>query len=135
MEQAGANTNPMRAWLNHLKEHGHGVDFQGLPQSREELELTLRGFGAPPAAARFTSWTITSVRTLGVAEVAAIFTFGREDVIPMMFKEIVKNLGGLCEGTRLFEYYLDRHIELDSKDHAPLAIMLASPKATVLTSR
>ena len=52
---------------------------------------------------------------------ASIFFFGREDVIPGMFAQLL----GLWErgGAEVphFAYYLRRHIELDGEQHGPLA--------------
>jgi pyrroloquinoline quinone (PQQ) biosynthesis protein C len=54
--------------------------------------------------------------------VAAAFTFGREDVIPDMFRSLIADLGRRFPGQLdTFTYYLNRHIELDEDHHAPLA--------------
>ena len=62
------------------------------------------------------------------AEVAAVFTFGRDDDIPLMFNEILPPSGACAEGgageLTIFRYCLERHIDLDGKDHGPLAIAL-----------
>jgi len=58
-------------------------------------------------------------------ELAAVFLFGREDLIPDMFKEIVANLNRELKGElSCFEYYLNRHIELDEEAHGPMAELL-----------
>jgi polyhydroxyalkanoate synthesis regulator protein len=55
-------------------------------------------------------------------EIAAVFTFGREDLIPDMFVEIVGNLKAqFPEQLGLFAYYLERHIEVDGDLHGHLA--------------
>ena len=56
------------------------------------------------------------------AEVAAVFAFGREDIIPKMFTKFVNDNNLSQFG--IFDFYLRRHIELDEKDHGPLAIRL-----------
>ncbi len=54
---------------------------------------------------------------------AAVFTFGREDLIPSMF---LKLLDELCseypEKVSTFKYYIERHIEVDGDNHSKLAI-------------
>ena len=67
-----------------------------------------------------------------VVQVAAVFAFGREDIIPDMFRELLPRPGDPCsvevteveKKISVFRYYLERHIELDGKDHGPLAIRL-----------
>jgi Protein of unknown function (DUF3050) len=58
----------------------------------------------------------------------AAFAFGREDLIPDMFDQVVtvgadeKSLGTFCD-------YLVRHIQVDDQEHTPMAIqMLAEPR-------
>ena len=61
-----------------------------------------------------------------------MFAFGREDIIPDMFRELQPRPGDPCsvevteveKKISVFRYYLERHIELDGKDHGPLAIRL-----------
>jgi hypothetical protein len=88
-----------------------------------ELELE----GVPEAAARFMRNTFAVIRHGSTAAQAAAFTFGREDVIPDMFRELVRELnresaGGLSK----FVWYLERHIEVDGEDHGPLSLRMVS---------
>jgi pyrroloquinoline quinone (PQQ) biosynthesis protein C len=54
---------------------------------------------------------------------AAIFTFGREDLIPNMFYSLVSELNERFPNTiTKLKYYLDRHIEVDGDHHSHLAI-------------
>lgn len=53
---------------------------------------------------------------------AAVFTFGREDLIPGMFTSMVQKLAfDMPEKIGIFNYYLDRHIEVDGGHHSNLA--------------
>jgi len=53
---------------------------------------------------------------------AAVFTFGREDVIPEMFIRILDEIGSDFPGSiDTFRYYIERHIEVDGGHHKGLA--------------
>ena len=55
---------------------------------------------------------------------AAAFAFGREDLIPDMFEQVVKvnaNQGGQLD---TFVDYLARHIEVDGEEHTPMAMQM-----------
>ena len=57
--------------------------------------------------------------------IAAMFTFGREEVIPDMFRLIIKTIDKDLNGNlKNFIYYLDRHIGLDEDEHTPLALKM-----------
>jgi hypothetical protein len=58
---------------------------------------------------------------------SAIFTFGREDLIPDMFYSIIQDLHGQApDKIALFKYYLERHIEVDGGHHSQLALQMTS---------
>jgi len=76
----------------------------------------------PPGVTDFVSDTLRIARCGEVHRIAAAFTYGREDVIPGMFQEIVASLArGQKEHWDLFLLYLNRHIEHDGERHGPLS--------------
>src|SRR6056300_1574652 len=109
MEEAGANTAPILAFIEALRS---GV------KPIEALEKS----NAPEGAKAFVRQTLKVVENGQAHEIAAVFTFGREDLIPDMFMEIVGNLKKqFPEELGLFAYYLERHIEVDGDLHGHLA--------------
>ena len=59
-------------------------------------------------------------------EVASAFCWGREDLIGDMFGEILPQLQFKELDGSQFKYYVERHIQLDSHEHAPLARRLVA---------
>ena len=120
MEQVGADTTPIRSYLEALENLDDKMSFD------DWLEKTLRDCKAPAMAAEHVKRTMNLARNGNIWEVAAVFTFGREDIIPKIFIKILNNGNLDCEEYSVFQYYLQRHIDLDGKDHAPLAIALVN---------
>ncbi|EHQ29851.1 DUF3050 domain-containing protein [Mucilaginibacter paludis] len=58
---------------------------------------------------------------------AAVFTFGREDLIPSMFISMVKEISKQFPGkVDTLLYYLERHIEVDGDHHSQLAYQMTT---------
>jgi hypothetical protein len=76
----------------------------------------------PAAVVKFveTTWSFVEAEETHIP--AAAFTFGREDLIPEMFCELVESFDsvGSIKTTLLIEY-LKRHIHVDAETHSPLA--------------
>ena len=54
----------------------------------------------------------------------AAFAFGREHIIPDMFRAILERIGLQEDDCPVFHYYIDRHIEVDDGKHGPLSVKL-----------
>lgn len=86
-----------------------------------ERTSTLNFEGLPTEVREFVSYNLELALSGGAHEVCAAFFFGRENIIPDLFRpalEVVSQSIGQCES---FKFYLDRHIELDGDEHGPLA--------------
>ncbi|SDD68808.1 Protein of unknown function [Mucilaginibacter pineti] len=76
----------------------------------------------PLAARNFVQHTFEVINNNKNHVQAAVFTFGREDLIPDMFVSIVKELSRQLPGkVDILLYYLERHIEVDGDHHSHLA--------------
>lgn len=112
MQQLGANTTAIEQLIVHLQ--------QGIPvqQALQQLQL-------PKAVSDFCSFTFSLVEQAPVHVQAAVFTFGREDLIPDMFHELVIRLSQRYpQQVATFKYYLERHIEVDGDHHSQLAMQM-----------
>lgn len=113
MEEAGADTQPIRTFVRAL------ADGQTLEEAFETADV-------PAAARAFVSYTFHIIRHHGVHVQSAVFTFGREDLIPGMFLALVKDLRSRFPQLNTFCYYLERHIEVDGDHHSHLALRMTS---------
>ncbi len=78
----------------------------------------------PESVQQFLQFTFEVIMGGNLHEIAAAFTFGREDLIPSMFTAIIGEIETHFPEKDLadFKYYFDRHIELDEDEHGPMAL-------------
>jgi hypothetical protein len=96
--------------------------FRSLALAGVPVEVALAGIGAPSHVQAFVAHTMALANSGTTEEVLAGFFYGREDIIPEMFRRLLKTLHGARHGNdplRHFIYYIDRHIELDGDSHGP----------------
>jgi len=87
------------------------------------VEVALGRIGAPPHVQTFVAHTMALANSGSTEEVLAAFFYGREDIIPEMFRRLLDTLYGAKHNSdrlRHFIYYVDRHIELDGDSHGPM---------------
>lgn len=113
MNQVGSQTISIRTFIEKL-ESGFTVT-----KALEDLDIDQR-------VKDFVNFTFKIIDTQKMHLVASAFTFGREDVIPDMFIEILKKADKDNQNYFKLRYYLDRHIELDGDEHGPLALQMIS---------
>jgi len=97
--------------------------FCSLAQVGVPVEAALMRIGVPPHVQVFVARTMALVNSGITEEVLAAFFYGREDIIPEMFRRLLQTLYGAKHNDdrlRHFVYYIDRHIELDGDSHGPM---------------
>ena len=108
MDEIGAPT----VWID---------DFLRRLQRGEPVSTALGNCGAPEAVVQFVETTFSIITEGSVHEIAAVFTLSREDLVPDMFVRVTTECAMFRGDYPHFFYYLDRHIEIDSGSHGPLA--------------
>ncbi len=81
----------------------------------------------PRAAREFVSATLKKCDDPGTHKLAAYFVFGRENIIPAMFRRIIENLEAQYGASfPTLRYYLDRHVGIDETEHGPASRRMLS---------
>lgn len=115
MEDCGANTAPILAFLENVNE-------------TKNIFVSIKKSDLHPNVKAFLDFTFRIIDEGKPHKIAAAFTFGREDLIPSMFTEILRNFQTNFPETNLDKlvYYFERHIELDNDEHGPMAMKMIS---------
>ena len=113
MEDCGANTAPILAFLENVNE-------------TKNIFVSIKKSDLHPNVKEFLNFTFRIIDEGKPHKIAAAFTFGREDLIPSMFTEILRNFQTNFPETNLDKlvYYFERHIELDADEHGPMAMKM-----------
>ncbi|HMI07443.1 MAG TPA: DUF3050 domain-containing protein [Flavobacterium sp.] len=94
--------------------------------SLQNIFVAIKRSELHPEVKAFLDFTFRVIEIGKPHEIAAAFTFGREDLIPAMFTEILRNFQQNFPETNLDKliYYFERHIELDADEHGPMAMQM-----------
>jgi Protein of unknown function (DUF3050) len=114
MKQCGADTSQIESFILALK---NNIDF---PFAFEIAKT-------PKPVKDFVDFTFSIIYSNKDYLQSAIFTFGREDLIPGMFISIINDIyQNFPDNISIFKYYLERHIEVDGDHHSHLALQMTS---------
>lgn len=108
MMEVGAETGPIDQFLAQLRQGQAWSD--ALPNAN-----------VLPSTRSFVNYSLSLATRGEPHEVAAAFFYGREDIIPEMFRRMVETLKDEGHEVDRLRHYLVRHIELDGDHHGPLA--------------
>lgn len=111
MEQIEAETSIIKGFVSSI-------------ENRVPVKTALASLNIDPRVRAFVEYTFDIIYTGQPHLIAASFTFGREDVIPDMFMEILRGAEGGKERYNKLVYYLERHVELDGDEHGPLSLQM-----------
>jgi hypothetical protein len=113
MTQCGASTVQIGAFLQNVEE-------------TKNIFVSINNSDLHENVKAFLDFTFRVIEQGKPHEIAAAFTFGREDLIPNMFTEILRNFQENFPETNLSKliYYFERHIELDADEHGPMAMQM-----------
>jgi hypothetical protein len=114
MQQCGADTSKIQTFTEILK-------------NTSDFNAAFTASQTPKEAKDFVDFTFKIIGSNKDYLQAAIFTFGREDLIPGMFVSMVNDIHkNFPDSISIFKYYLERHIEVDGDHHSQLALQMTS---------
>jgi hypothetical protein len=114
MHQIGASTQTINNFIVELK-------------NKKTIEAAAVNTGVPHEAQQFMNFTFNIINSNKNYLQSAVFTFGREDLIPGMFMSLIKDLNQrFPQNISGLNYYLERHIEVDGDHHSNLAMEMTS---------
>jgi len=111
MKEIGADTRPIE-------------NFIGLIRKNTPVEEAMKKLSVDTHIQSFVNNTINTVVNGNLYQVLGSFVFGREHVIPNMFKGLLDTWHIDESDAPMFVYYLKRHIELDCDEHGPAALKI-----------
>lgn len=113
MKNCGSQTSELNTFLQNVND-------------TKNVFIAISQSNLHPNIKDFLNFTFHIIEEGKTHKIAACFTFGREDLIPNMFTEILKNFQQNFPQTDLSKliYYFERHIELDADEHGPMAMQM-----------
>ena len=110
MKQMGASTHLIDALILEI-------------DKGQKIELAIESSSLPKNVKSFLHYTFEIAQHAPLHVNAAVFTFGREDLIPDMFTQILHEIyAEHPDQVSTFKYYIERHIEVDGGHHSQLAL-------------
>jgi hypothetical protein len=111
MEEVGADASVPIRFARFAGLHGFNEALNAFPH-------------VPAPAKLFMRKTFAFIDSAKPHVVAAAFAFGREQIIPSMFRNLLASMSIDKTLAPTFHYYLERHIHLDEDQHGPLALQM-----------
>ncbi|HXB41072.1 MAG TPA: DUF3050 domain-containing protein [Bacteroidia bacterium] len=129
IDEQGSRTSHFELYLTAMRQTGCNMsainNFIKNITKQIPLKESIQLANIPPSSIDFITNTFNVINTSKVHTQAAVFTFGREDLIPGMFLHFVKELNNQTPNSvNILKYYLERHIEVDGEHHSHLAYQM-----------
>lgn len=114
MRQMGTSTNLIDALMSEIAKG-------------KLINDAIKEANLPEKVKAFLQYTFEIAQNAPLHVKAAVFTFGREDLIPDMFTEILHKIyAEHPDKVSTFKYYIERHIEVDGGHHSQLALEMVT---------
>lgn len=108
MREVDADTSSFNTFLEELS-------------TKKNVQRALAAGEVPEHVRDFVTETLRCAIEGSIVEACASFFYGREDLIPPMFRRLLRLWPRGAKDVPLFSYYLQRHIDVDGDSHGPAA--------------
>jgi len=112
IKEIGGNNHQSQIFMQNIMDYG--------------LSRALEISNIPEPCIKFINKTMSFIKEDKPHILASAFAFGREQIIPLMFKSLLDKNQIKKEQAPMFHFYLDRHIELDGDTHGPISLEIVS---------
>ena len=128
VDQNGDRSSHYELYLKAMRDMGadsHVVEELISKITIDNYASTIQQSDLPDYVKSFLNYTFSIALDAPTHILASVFTFGREDLIPDMFIQIVQKLSNEHpEKLHILRYYFERHIEVDGDEHSILGIRM-----------
>lgn len=131
VDESGNRKSHFELYLDAMQQCGAAVSgirtFVEVLERTADFEAAFVSAKVKAAAKDFVQHTFHIINQGKTHVTSAVFTFGREDLIPSMFHSLVEDIEHDMPGSiSIFRYYLERHIEVDGDHHSKLALQMTA---------
>jgi len=131
VDEQGNRVSHFELYLSAMRQMGADTSkidqLLALLQTGKPINDCIEALDIPSEVKQFLQFTFEIAMHAPLHVKAAVFTFGREDLIPDMFTQILNKIyAEHPDKVSIFKYYIERHIEVDGGHHSELAIQMVS---------
>ena len=129
-DQEGNPVSHFEMYINSIEEFGLKTDnvFKNINtlNKLESIENDIDKLDIKEYIKEFLKFTFSVIKGGKIHEVASVFTFGREDLIPDIFIPLIEGINSENNDLNKLIYYFKRHIEVDGDMHGPMSMEMLS---------
>jgi hypothetical protein len=125
LDQDGVPNSHFEMYINAMNQVGANTEIIMHLVNDPNWKSSIPTLAIQYTTKEFMQFTFSVLEENKLHTIASAFTFGREDLIPDMFIEIVKESEKASDVSySKFLWYLERHIQIDGDDHGPISLKM-----------
>lgn len=125
LDQDGEPNSHFEMYINAMQQVGANTEIVLDLVNNPNWKSAISTLPIQDKTKEFMAFTFSVLDENKLHNIASAFTFGREDLIPDMFIEIVREAEkDSSMSFSKFIWYLERHIEVDGDDHGPISLKM-----------